>query len=203
MKVCIPYFKDIYKDLCSRSDDKNKGINKISMLDYCQLPGLLAERLFSVLDTDSDNYLNSKEFLTGLLRFYCSTFDQKIQLVFEIYDFDKDGYITKTDICTLITCMPVVRRSKIQGEGKFTQEGGGATTFEERVESLDEMTQILDLCFEDKERINIEEFKEITESKTSDMVLAVLSLFRERLPCSENYWRYKRNYELHMKILAG
>ena len=118
MKVCIPYFKDIYKDLCSRSDDKNKGINKISMLDYCQLPGLLAERLFSVLDTDGDNYLNSKEFLTGLLRFYCSTFDQKIQLVFEIYDFDKDGYITKTDICTLITCMPVVRRSKIQGEGK-------------------------------------------------------------------------------------
>lgn len=78
MKVCIPYFKDIYKDLCSRSDDKNKGINKISMLDYCQLPGLLAERLFSVLDIDSDNYLNSKEFLTGLLRFYCSTFDQKI-----------------------------------------------------------------------------------------------------------------------------
>ena len=35
------------------------------------------------------------------------------------------------------------------------------------------------------------------------MVLAVLSLFRERLPCSENYWRYKRNYELHMKILVG
>ena len=58
-----------------RSDDKNKGINKISMLDYCQLPGLLAERLFSVLDTDGDAYLNSKEFLTGLLRFYCSTFD--------------------------------------------------------------------------------------------------------------------------------
>ena len=22
MKVCLPYFKDIYKDLCSRSDDK-------------------------------------------------------------------------------------------------------------------------------------------------------------------------------------
>ena len=43
----------------------------------------------------------------------------------------------------------------------------------------------------------------ITEQKTSDMVLAVLSLFREKLPCSENYWRYKRNYELHMKILAG
>ena len=75
MKVCLPYFKDIYKDLCSRSDDKSKGINKISFLDYCQLPGLLAERLFTVFDVDKDNYLSSKEFLTGLLRIYCSQFD--------------------------------------------------------------------------------------------------------------------------------
>lgn len=39
--VCIPYFRDIYKvlimtysqDLSSRSDEKAKGINKISMLE--------------------------------------------------------------------------------------------------------------------------------------------------------------------------
>ena len=49
----------------------------------------------------------------------------------------------------------------------------------------------------------MEEFQAITETKTSDMVLSVLLLFRERLPCSENYWRYKRNYEMHMRILAG
>ena len=31
------------------------------------------------------------------------------------------------------------------------------------------------------------------------MLLAVLNIFREKLPCSENFWRYKRNYELHMQ----
>ena len=62
---------------------------------------------------------------------------------------------------------------------------------------------ILDLCFGDRQKINVDEFSAISEDKTSDMVLAVLSLLRERLPCSENYWRYKRNYEMHMKILAG
>lgn len=38
--VCYPYFKDIYKvsennckDLASRSDDPEKGINKITMLE--------------------------------------------------------------------------------------------------------------------------------------------------------------------------
>ena len=30
--VVIPYFKDLYKDLLQRSDDKSKGINKIQIL---------------------------------------------------------------------------------------------------------------------------------------------------------------------------
>ena len=30
--VAIPYFKDIYKDLVQQSDNKNKGINKLSIL---------------------------------------------------------------------------------------------------------------------------------------------------------------------------
>jgi len=65
------------------------------------------------------------------------------------------------------------------------------------------MTQVLDLCFGERQKINFNEFSSITERDTSDMVLAVLSLLRERLPCSENYWRYKRHYEMHMRILAG
>lgn len=32
------------------------------------------------------------------------------------------------------------------------------------------------------------------------MALSVLSLLRERLPCSENYWRYRRNFELHKEL---
>jgi len=30
--VAIPYFKDIYKDLLQQSDQRNKGINKVSIL---------------------------------------------------------------------------------------------------------------------------------------------------------------------------
>jgi hypothetical protein len=73
--VCLPYFKDIFKDLSFRSDDKRKGINKLIMLEYSSLPGLLGERFFHILDIDRDGYLSQKEFLYGLLGFYCSTFD--------------------------------------------------------------------------------------------------------------------------------
>jgi hypothetical protein len=30
--VAIPYFKDIFKDLVQQSDQKSKGINKVSIL---------------------------------------------------------------------------------------------------------------------------------------------------------------------------
>ena len=82
--VAISYFRDIYKvikiykikqDLCSRSDDKQKGINKISLLEYTNLPGILGERFFAVMDLNNDQYVDHREFLTGLLRIYCSTFD--------------------------------------------------------------------------------------------------------------------------------
>lgn len=78
-----------------RSDNKAKGINKISFINYCKLPGLLAERLFIILDADANNYLSQEEFQAGMLVFYCSSFDEKIKLIFNMYDFDQDGLINE------------------------------------------------------------------------------------------------------------
>lgn len=61
------------------------------------------------------------------------------------------------------------------------------------------MYRILDMCFGQRDKITFKEFQKINEEISSDMLLSVLNLFREKLPCSENFWRYKRNYELHMK----
>jgi len=56
-----------------------------ALFEYCGLPGILGERLFSVLDTNLDDYLDYSEFMTGLVRIYCSSFDEKIKFVFEMY----------------------------------------------------------------------------------------------------------------------
>ena len=36
--VAIPYFKDIYKDLAAQSDNKSKGINKVTVLNVSNSP---------------------------------------------------------------------------------------------------------------------------------------------------------------------
>ena len=72
------------------------------------------------MDLNSDGYVDYREFLTGFLRIYCSTFDQKTKFVFEIYDFDSDGYISKNDILTILRYVPVANDTTVIGEGKFT-----------------------------------------------------------------------------------
>lgn len=68
---------------------------------------------------------------------------------------------------------------------------------------MQQLYNILDECFGDKERINFQEYSKINEEIASDMLLSVLNLFREKLPCSENFWRYKRNFELNQATLIG
>ena len=75
-------------------------------MKYAALPGILGERFFAVLDLNNDAYLDYREFLTGLIKIYCSNFDQKTKLVFDIYDFDGDGFISKDDISTVLAYMP-------------------------------------------------------------------------------------------------
>jgi Ca2+-binding EF-hand superfamily protein len=52
---------------------------------------LLGERFFTVMDLNGDGYLDNKEFVTGLLRTFSTSFEVKTKLVFDIYDFDDDG----------------------------------------------------------------------------------------------------------------
>jgi len=82
--VAIPYFKDIYKDLVSQSDEKSKGINKITMLTYSNLPGIIGERFVAVLDLSKTEYIDLREFVHGFFKVYYSNLETKIKLSFDM-----------------------------------------------------------------------------------------------------------------------
>ena len=67
--------------------------------------------------------------------------------------------MSKEDIVTVLSYMPVTKTTQVDGEGIFTQEGGGAQDFRERLESMQEMYKTLDTCFGDKALINAKEFQ--------------------------------------------
>lgn len=135
--VAIPYFKDIYRDLVAQSDDKSKGINKISLLTYCNLPGIIGERFFHVLDLSKSGYIDLREFVHGFFKVYYSNFETKIKLSFDLYDFDRDGYITREDVRLILSHIPICNTvtGKVVSEGAFTQDGGGNQVFLDRVQT--------------------------------------------------------------------
>lgn len=183
-EVVIPYFKDIYKDLVSRSEKKSQGINKVTIIDYCQLPGILAERFFSLLDANNDEYIDLREFVYILFKIYYSSFDAQVKLVFDIYDFDKDGYITKEDVRIILSYIPILKESKTKAnkEGAFSREGGGDENFETRIRIQEEISELLELAFAGKHKLSLEEFQEFNEKETSDMLVTVLTLLKDKLP---------------------
>ena len=82
--VAVPYFKDIYKDLVGQSGDKSKGINKVTMVGYSQLPGILGERLFDVLDLRKTGYVDLREFVFGSFKIFYSDLETKMKLCFDM-----------------------------------------------------------------------------------------------------------------------
>ena len=106
------YLKDVWIDLMSRiikneNDNINNlsgvkmdsvGITKLIFLKYYSLPGIIGDRLFRVFDSNFSGLLEYNEFKTGMLTLFCEDYDKTLRFIFDFYDFDGDGKISKEDI---------------------------------------------------------------------------------------------------------
>jgi Ca2+-binding EF-hand superfamily protein len=71
------------------------------------MKGLIGERIFNLYDTANSNNVCLKDFLATSYRFFQSSFEDKLKLVFDIFDFDKDGQISEDDIRTILSHIPL------------------------------------------------------------------------------------------------
>ena len=60
------YLSVIWVDLSKRSKDPEKGIDKLTFIKYYELPGIISDRLFSVLDRNKNGFLDLAEFVLGM-----------------------------------------------------------------------------------------------------------------------------------------
>jgi tRNA A-37 threonylcarbamoyl transferase component Bud32/Ca2+-binding EF-hand superfamily protein len=168
------YLKEVFKDLADRAEsNKKKGISKITFLDYIKLPVFIAEKLFNSLDQDNDTFLNSKEFIEGLGKLYLGTFEESVDLIFNIFDFDKDGVINKGDVKLLLSYLPL-KTDRLKIEYKY------------QMQSLNEIDEILSYTFlNEKETMKVNEFIKVTECKKSDVYLQLLCFLYQKKPFNE------------------
>ena len=150
MTLFVGYLKEVYKDLADRTEDKKKGISKVTFYDYVKLPIFIAEKLFSALDTDNDSLLNAREFVEGLQDLYMGDFETTFEIIFNLLDFDKDGKINKDDVRVLLSYLPL-------------KTDNSPIEYKIQMESQSEIDDILNSTFERKALLNIEEFRAVGE----------------------------------------
>jgi Ca2+-binding EF-hand superfamily protein len=170
------YLKELYKDLVDRAESsKKQGIGKITFYDYMKMQIFISEKLFAALDKDGDGYLSAKEFVEGLMSLYFGNFNDTAKVIFNIFDFDKDGLINKGDIKITLSYLPLKESSH-----------------KDQMESLTEIEEILNLYFKKNTTLNFEGFIDAVKNIKSDIYLQLLCFIYENKPFNkENVEAYK------------
>ena len=171
------YLRQVWKDLSGRSEDKDKGINKITFSKYYELPGIISERLFSVFNSNKTNYMSCNDFIEGMVNLFSGNLDKLIQLIFKFYDFDKDGKVSKEDIRIVLSYVPLNTKGLKKESLKFEKEN-----FNDRLESQKELHQKLDVIFKNTTTIDEKKFKDIIKNVSSDLFLYILIFLLEKRP---------------------
>jgi len=171
------YLKEIYKDLADRAEsDKKSGISKITFWEYMKIPVFISEKLFFALDQDNNNFLNSKEFSEGLFTLFTGGFDETVEIIFKIMDFDKDGFIEKGDVKILLSYLPMKSEEARESQMQYKLQ----------MASLEEIDEILNATFGEKnDKLDLKQFINTVENKKSDVFLQLICFLYLNKPFDE------------------
>ena len=68
------------------------------------------------------------------------------------------------------------------------------STHKHRLNEQKEILDFLDTILGTKQRINFESYVKINKEVSSEMVISVMALLQDQIPCSQNIFRMKENY---------
>ena len=189
------YLIEIFNDLGNKTDSNNtKYLTRMSFYDYIKLPIFIAEKLFSSFTQSSKERLNENEFVKGFFKLYMGSFEETIDIIFNLLDFDKDGFINKEDTKIILSYLPL---NEINEE-KQDKSDLVSKIFGAQIKSLEEIDSIVSETFDKYEgKMNLMQFTEIVTEKNSEIFLQILCFLYEQIPFSyKNVEALKQKYNL-------
>lgn len=188
-ELFMVYIKEVFKDLAERDEgNKKKGIPKITFFEFLKIPIFISESIFVSFDTNKDGYLSLSEFGEGLTLLYLGSFDEVAYLIFNIYDSNQDGFIHKEDLRLMLSYLPL-------------KEDHSMTAYKHQLESHDEIQEIVEATFLQKDELNFVEYLKVIESTKSDSFVQLLCYLYEKKVFNEtNLQLLENNKDIQSKI---
>ena len=117
--------------------------------------------------------LECKEFVNGMTILFSGDFNSSSKLIFNFYDYDKDGFISKEEIRTVLSYVTLANDYQ---------------NFSQRVKSQKELYDIIEKCFSQNQRdvMDYTSFKYSIENISSDIYLIILLFLHEKKPFTKS-----------------
>src|SRR5690606_9838541 len=128
---------------------------------FTNLPLLISGKLFGIFKKNDSDYLSSEEFVNGLFNLYAGNLEQTQLLIFNLFDFDRDGIVIKEDIKLILKYI-------ITGE-----------------ENISKANNLINSFFEKKLTLSFQEYSHIIENKNSDIFFFILYYLNSRRQFSD------------------
>jgi len=187
------YIDDIYQELTSHKKN-TKGISKRTFIDFTHLPITIAEKLFQSLVHQNESHLDYNHFSKFLKDLYIGEFKESARVIFNIYDFDKDGEININDVNHILKLLPIKEDNNINTMNHYIYQ----------LESLNQLVEHLNNFFGVTESLNFESFLCNLETKNGDIFLQLICYLYITLPVTkESIWIYNRIYKKRCSDLTS
>ena len=179
------YLEDVWKDLSERDNKKGLGLTKYVFQSYYNLPLIICERLFKILATKEHLSLTQDEFVSGLINLFLGDYKTLIKIMFNMYDYNRDGKISRKDVKIIFNYIPL-KPNDIYQRYKIKYEGDNIN---DKKESMVEINKTLDKIFEE-EYIDEDYFKYSIENINSDIFIFLLVFLYEKRPFNDDTIEY-------------
>ena len=179
------YLHDVWKDLSDHGNKKGLGLTKSVFQNYYNLPLIISERLFKVLDVNDRSSLTEDEFVSGLMDLFLGDYKTLIKILFNIYDYNRDGKISRNDVKIIFNYIPL-KPNEIFQRYKIKYE---SDNINDRKESMNEIKQTMDKIFEE-DYLDEDYFKYAIENINSDLFIFLLVFLYEKRPFNDETMEY-------------
>lgn len=87
----IPYLRDLYRDLALRSfvstgqsNTRERRLDKVTFVQYTNLPGIISERLLKMFDSNNDGMITEQSFISQMTKIFVSDLDTRMRVTFQV-----------------------------------------------------------------------------------------------------------------------